>query len=73
MRQLCEQTGVAPGRLPLLWDTDFLLGLREADGPERFVLRKINMSSVAPYPPSVLAPLVQATCESLKIAREQRR
>jgi hypothetical protein len=43
-------------RLPLLWDCDFLFG----DGPDRYVLCEINVSSVAPFPPSAIAPLVAA-------------
>jgi hypothetical protein len=47
-------------RLPLLWDCDFLHGEPGADGAERFVLCEINASSVAPFPPSVIAPLAAA-------------
>jgi hypothetical protein len=54
---LCERTGVAPDRLPLLWDADFLPG----ESPTQAVLCEINVSSVAPFPPSVIGPLVAAT------------
>jgi hypothetical protein len=47
-------------QLPLLWDCDFLFGDAGADGSERFVLCEINASSVAPFPPSAIGPLVQA-------------
>ena len=47
-------------RLPLLWDCDFMLGEPAADGAERFVLCEINVSSVSPFPPSAIAPLVAA-------------
>ncbi|WP_240980441.1 Cj0069 family protein [Ramlibacter agri] len=48
--------GLPRERLPLLWDCDFLLG--EAEGS--YVLCEINVSSVAPFPPSAMAPLVEA-------------
>lgn len=58
--QLRERVGLAAERLPLLWDCDFMLGEQGHDGPERYVLCEINVSSVAPYPPSCIAPLVEA-------------
>lgn len=47
-------------QLPLLWDCDFLFGAPGAGGSERFVLCEINASSVAPFPPSAIGPLVGA-------------
>lgn len=52
-------------RLPLLWDCDFLLGEPAPDGTERFVLCEINVSSVAPFPPSAVEPLVTAVRERI--------
>lgn len=57
---LRERVGLAPDRLPLLWDCDFMLGDTMANGTQRFVLCEINVSSVAPFPPSSIAPLVEA-------------
>ncbi|MCU0920352.1 MAG: Cj0069 family protein [Burkholderiaceae bacterium] len=57
---LCERAGLPRERLPLLWDCDFMLGEPAADGAERFVLCEINVSSVSPFPPSAIAPLVEA-------------
>lgn len=57
---LCERVGLAFDRLPLLWDCDFMFGEPAADGAERFVLCEINVSSVSPFPPSAIAPLVEA-------------
>ena len=57
---LCERVGLARERLPLLWDCDFMLGDHIADGGQRFVLCEINVSSVSPFPPSSIAPLVAA-------------
>ena len=63
--QLCERVGVDRARVPLLWDMDFLLGERAAQGPERYVLCEINVSSVSPFPESAIGPLVDATRASL--------
>ncbi|MDT7837493.1 hypothetical protein [Aquabacterium sp. OR-4] len=35
-------------------------GAAHADGTPRFVLREISFSSVSPFPPSAIAPLVAA-------------
>lgn len=65
VRLLRERVGLARERLPLLWDCDFMLGEPAADGAERFVLCEINVSSVSPFPPSAIAPLVQAVAARL--------
>jgi hypothetical protein len=57
---LRSRVGLPRDRLPLLWDCDFLFGEPAAGGTERFVLCEINVSSVAPFPPSAIAPLVSA-------------
>ncbi|HVZ44945.1 MAG TPA: Cj0069 family protein [Ramlibacter sp.] len=60
IEQLRTRVGVPHARLPLLWDCDFMYrehGSADADG---FVLCEINVSSVAPFPPSVIGPLVEA-------------
>jgi hypothetical protein len=56
VEMLRERVGLPREQLPLLWDCDFLLG----DGPERFVLCEINVSSVAPFPPSAIGVIVAA-------------
>lgn len=58
--QLRECVGLQPEHLPVLWDCDFLLGHAGATEPERFVLCEINVSSVSPFPPSCVTPLVDA-------------
>ena len=60
VEQLRECVGVPPERLPLLWDIDFIAGEPAAEGTPRHVLCEINVSSVSPFPPSAIAPLVQA-------------
>ncbi|EHR71577.1 hypothetical protein BurJ1DRAFT_2751 [Burkholderiales bacterium JOSHI_001] len=57
---LRERVGLAHEQLPLLWDCDFMLGEPEADGTQRYVLCEINVSSVSPFPPSSIVPLVEA-------------
>jgi hypothetical protein len=57
---LCQRVGLARDLLPLLWDCDFMLGEATADGAPRFVLCEINVSSVSPFPPSSIQPLVEA-------------
>ena len=47
-------------RLPLLWDMDFIPGEPSPDGTPSYVLCEINVSSVSPFPPSAIAPLVAA-------------
>jgi hypothetical protein len=59
--ELCTRTGVARADLPVLWDADFLLGPKDAEGHDTYVLCEINVSSVYPYPPGALAPLVALT------------
>jgi hypothetical protein len=47
--------------LPVLWDCDFMRGPRDGSGRDTYVLCEINVSSVSPFPQSVLAPLARAT------------
>ena len=65
---LCARLALEPAALPLLWDADFLLGQRAAGAAESHVLCEINVSSVAPFPESAIAPLVEATCRALAMA-----
>ena len=57
---LRERVGLAREQLPLLWDCDFLLAESGEQVPDRYVLCEVNASSVSPFPPSSIAPLVQA-------------
>jgi hypothetical protein len=60
IRLLCEHQGVRADRIPLLWDCDFMYGTPRANDPEPWVLCEINVSSVSPFPPSAISPLVEA-------------
>jgi hypothetical protein len=57
---LCARLGLATADLPLLWDADFLLGGAEGTDESHYVLCEINVSSVAPYPESATAEIVEA-------------
>lgn len=63
--QLCRRVGLDRSRLPLLWDCDFMPGTADGDEDRRHVLCEINVSSVAPFPPSCIGPLVQAVQQRL--------
>jgi len=60
IEQLRERVGLARAQLPLLWDCDFMFGEPTAGEHERHVLCEINVSSVSPFPPSSIEPLVRA-------------
>lgn len=55
---LRQRVGLEGEQLPMLWDCDFMFGEREPGGPERYVLCEVNVSSVSPFPPSAIGPLV---------------
>jgi len=55
---LCHRLGLSTAQLPLLWDTDFLLGGAEGAQDQSYVLCEINVSSVSPYPESAIAEIV---------------
>jgi hypothetical protein len=67
IEMLRERAGVPREMLPLLWDCDFLFGDRGAGEPERFVLCEINVSSVSPFPPSAIGPLVEAVTRRMPL------
>ncbi len=59
--------------LPILWDCDFLLGPKAANGEDTYVLCEINVSSVAPYPESAVPYVVDATAARVRAAGTPRR
>jgi hypothetical protein len=63
--EMCRVLGISTPDLPVLWDADFLLGPKNGDGVDTYVLCEINVSSVYPFPPSALAPLVRETLTRL--------
>jgi hypothetical protein len=57
---LRESVGLPRDRLPMLWDCDFIPGEPTPGEPDRQVLCEVNVSSVSPFPPSCIEPLVSA-------------
>jgi hypothetical protein len=72
IEQLRECVGLRREQLPLLWDCDFMFGEPTAGEPERYVLCEVNVSSVSPFPPSSIDPLVAATKARLEWASSPR-
>ncbi len=58
--------------LPVLWDCDFMLGPRTASGEDTYVLCEINVSSVAPFPDSVVPYVAEATLALVDMQRRAR-
>jgi hypothetical protein len=67
--QLGALFGLPAEALPVLWDCDFMLGPPGPDGKDTYVLCEINVSSVSPYPESVLEPLARATRAGIRAIR----
>lgn len=63
--QMRDTLGLTASELPVLWDADFLLGPKDGSGADTHVLCEINVSSVYPFPPSALAPLVAEALERI--------
>ena len=66
IEQLRQRVGVERDRLPLLWDCDFMLGEPTPEQALRWVLCEVNVSSVSPFPPSSIDPLVRAVQSRLR-------
>jgi hypothetical protein len=65
--QMCESLAIKPDDLPALWDVDFIRGEKSSSGEDTYVLCEINASSVYPFPPSALAPLVNKALRSCSL------
>jgi hypothetical protein len=48
--ELMSLLNIQPHDLPMIWDADFMLGPRQTDGSDSYVLGEINVSSVFPIP-----------------------
>lgn len=59
-------------RLPVIWDCDFLLGQKGAEGEDTYVLCEINVSSVAPFPDTAIGPIVDVTVARLRESGQKR-
>jgi hypothetical protein len=63
--QMCEILKIQSEDLPVIWDIDFMLGEKSCIGADTYVLCEINVSSVYPFPPSALKPIVDEVLRKL--------
>ncbi len=59
------ELGIEREDLPVIWDADFLLGPRDDQAQDSYVLCEINVSSVFPIPDEAVAPLVEEAIRSV--------
>jgi hypothetical protein len=71
--KLQRRFGISANSLPVIWDADFMYGLKDADGQDTYVLGEINVSAVFPFPSSAIAKIVLAASRRLADARRRRR
>jgi hypothetical protein len=64
VHQLRECVGVSRDSLPVIWDTDFLLGA-PADGEDTYVLCEINASSTFAFPEFAMPTVAQAALDRI--------
>ena len=63
---MCRALDMKKEELPLLWDCDFFFGPRDEQGRDTYVLCEINVSSVAPFPPSAPPVIAEALADALR-------
>jgi hypothetical protein len=61
--QLISLLDIPRRDLPMVWDADFMLGQRRADGTDSYVLGEINVSSVFPIPEEAWAEIARRVAE----------
>jgi len=64
--EMCRVLSIDPADLPVIWDTDFMCGPKDAAGEDTYVLCEINISSVHPFPDDALGPLAEETLRRLR-------
>ena len=64
--QLASLLDIARRDLPMIWDADFMLGPRGANGADSYVLGEINVSSVFPMPDEAPAEIAQRVRDRLR-------
>ncbi len=69
LREFQTILGVDGEAKPVVWDADFLLGPRQADGEDTYLLCEVNVSGVFPIPDETIAPLAQNAIGRAKAAR----
>lgn len=65
--QLCSLLDIARQDLPMIWDADFMLGAKNADGTDSYVLGEINVSSVFPIPDEAPAEIARRVADRLRL------
>jgi hypothetical protein len=63
--ELARILEIASDALPVIWDADFLLGPRDHDGEDTWVLCEINVSSVFPFPEQAPAEIARTLLDGL--------
>jgi hypothetical protein len=63
--QLTSLLDIPRSDLPMIWDTDFMLGPPDADGTDSYVLGEINVSSVFPIPDEASAEIARRVADRL--------
>ena len=64
--QLTSLLNIPQRDLPMIWDADFMLGQRGADGNDSYVLGEINASSVFPIPDEAPAEIARRVADRLR-------
>jgi hypothetical protein len=67
--QMMQVLGIEKSALPIIWDADFLYGIRDASGTDSYVLCEINVSSCFAIPdeaPAAIAKLVLERCRQMQ-------
>jgi hypothetical protein len=64
--QLISLLDIERRDLPMIWDADFMLGPRGADGTDSYVLGEINVSSVFPMPEQAPEEIARRVADRLR-------
>jgi hypothetical protein len=64
--QLTSLLDIPRRDLPMIWDADFMLGPKGADGTDGYVLGEINVSSVFPIPDEAPAEIARRVADQLR-------
>jgi hypothetical protein len=69
--QMISLLDIQPYDLPMIWDADFMLGRRDADGNDSYVLGEINASSVFPIPDDAATEIARRVADRLCSERRE--
>ena len=64
--QLISLLDIPRRDLPMIWDADFMLGPRDREGNDSYVLGEINVSSVFPIPEEASAEIARRVADRLR-------